>query len=401
MKILLLHEFYRTSAPSGEDNVVRQERELLEQAGHEVVTFERHNDEIDDSTLAKRIRLGVETIWSERCAREIRAELDRVQPDLVHIHNTFPLISPSAYHAIASRALPIVQTLHNFRLICAEPMLMRNGVPCEACVGRLPLPALRHRCYRGSLAATAPLALSIGGHRIAGTYRRLIHRYIALTQFAKARFVAGGLAQERIAIKPNFLAEPPQAGEGRGGFILFVGRLRGEKGVATLLEAWQRLPELPLKILGDGELRLELEQRGKSAGVKVEFLGFRPRHEVLDLMRSAEMLVVPSLWYEGFPLVVLEAFACGTPVIASALGGLDEIVNEGVNGLKFPPGDARALANAVERLTSDLALRQRMRQAARATFDEHYSASRNLDQLLAIYRDAIRSAGRAQPRSDS
>jgi glycosyltransferase involved in cell wall biosynthesis len=389
MKVLLAHNYYRSSAPSGEDAVFRNERTLLERNGIDIISFERFNDDIDDSTVAKRIRLALNYAWSAETYREISALIRRTRPDLAHFHNIFPLISPSAYAACRDAGVPVVQTLHNFRFVCPGAMLLRNGRPCEDCLSRGLLPALLHRCYRDSFAATLSQVWTIASNRRRGTYRNLVDHYIALTGFAAERLVAGGLPAKRMSVKPNFLPDPPSAGTGEGGYAVYVGRLAGEKGIRTLLSAWRAFPGFPLKMAGDGPLRGELAEIIGREGLNVELLGMRNRAELIDMVGRAEMQIVPSECYEGFPLVILEALACGTPVVASRIGSLDEIVEDGITGVKFAPGEPAALADKVGGL---LACRQRlglMRRRSRALFENNYTAEINFTTIMEIYRRVL------------
>ena len=389
MKILLAHDYYRSSSPSGEDTVFRNERALLADNANDVVPFERFNDGIDDSGLRKRVRLALDGVWSKRIYEELSDVVRRTRPDLAHFHNTFPLISPSAYAACQDNGVPVVQTLHNYRLVCAGALLTRNGRPCEDCVGRTVLPAMRYRCYRGSFPATGAVVWMLTSNRRRGVYANLVNRYIALTQFAASRLVAGGLPRRRMEVQSNFLPDAPPVGRGDGNYALYVGRLSEEKGVRTLLDAWPRIDGLPLKILGDGPLRCELEQKARDGALPVEFLGFRPRDEVLAITARAVIQIVPSECYEGFPMVVLEAYACGTPVLASRIGSLDEIVVEGESGIKFEPRNAGDLAVRLNALLADRATLSAMRAKARALFDEKYTAARNYSRLIDIYGAAV------------
>ena len=391
MKVVVAHEFYRSSAPSGEDAVVRNERTLLEASGIEVIPFDYNNDDIDVSTFSKRVALGIDTVWSRRSYRSFRRFLRKVQPDVVHCHNTFPVLSPSIYSACRDEAAPVVQTLHNYRLICPNALLMRGGQPCEACVGRLPLPALRYRCYRDSVSATLPLALMIGFNRMIGLYRTGVARYIALTRFAAAKLKDGGLPANRVMVKPNFLPEPPLPGTGDGGYAVFVGRLTEEKGVRTLLQAWRRVHGLPLKIVGDGSLRNELESMASKDRLEVDFLGSLKHTEVLRIVGRALLQIIPSECYEGFPMVVLEAYACGTPIVASRIGSLDELVAEGETGRKFQAADPNDLAMTVTNLVHERDLLTGMRTKCREIFENNYSAARSEELLRNIYREAIES----------
>ncbi|MBV6467365.1 MAG: glycosyl transferase family 1 [Candidatus Brocadia sp.] len=389
MKILICHNYYRSSAPSGEDAVFRNERELLKERGVEVILFERFNDDIDDSTLNKRLQVALNGTWSRQTYNELSDMIRKTRPDVAHFHNTFPQISPSAYAACQDNSVPVVQTLHNYRLICPSALLMRNAHPCEDCVGTTLLPALRHRCYRDSLFATGALVWMLVQNRWRGTYKTLVNRYIALTRFAAVKLVEGGLPESRIETKPNFLQNMPNAGNGGGGYAVYVGRLSKEKGVQTLIEAWKQIIGFPLKVLGDGPLRTELEEQVQQQGMQVEFLGFRTREEIFKIVSNAELQIIPSEWYEGFPMVVLEAYACGTPVVASRIGSLDEIILEGKTGVKFEPGNSKDLANKVLKLYTDKSRLNIMRLKARALFDEKYTADKNYFKLMEIYHNAI------------
>jgi glycosyltransferase involved in cell wall biosynthesis len=384
LKILLAHNYYRSSAPSGEDAAFRGELALLERAGHDVIPFERHNDDIDETTLRRRWALALAGAWSRQSYDDMAALIRRRRPDVAHFHNTFPLISPSAYAACQDNRVPVVQTLHNYRLICANGMLLREGKPCEACVNTSLLPALRYRCYRGSLPATGAVVWMLARNRWRGAYGRLVDQYIALTNFAAGRLVAGGLPAERMIVKPNFLDAPPIGAEARENFAVYIGRLSAEKGVRTLLNAWRQVPSLPLKIVGDGPLRAELADTAARQGLAIEVLGQRPRDEVLRLVRRAALQIVPSEWYEGFPMVILEAYASATPVVASRIGGLAEIVEHERTGLLFSPGNAADLAAKVQSL-ADSPARQAYGRAARDVFERKYTAERNLAMLMEIY----------------
>lgn len=398
MRVLLCHDYYRSSAPSGEDSVFRSERRLLESNGVEVISYERFNDNIREETLAEKVALARDTIWSRASYRELSALIRTKRPKVAHFHNTFPLISPSAYAACRDNGVPVVQTLHNYRFVCAGALLLREGKPCEDCLGTTLLPALRHRCYRGSFAATSVLVSMLMFNRWRKSYTNLVNRYIALTPSAVPRLARGGLPETKIAVKPNFLSDPPSVGRGNGGFVLYVGRLTAEKGVRTLIDAWRRMNGIPLKIVGDGALRIELEEKAKQGGLSVEFLGFIPHSMVLDMVRDAAALIVPSACYEGFPTAVIEAYACGTPVIASRLGSLDEVVLDGETGLKFATGNAHDLARTVRALLGDTERIARMRKAARALFEQQYTAEKNYAALIRIYEAAIHDLEQCKTR---
>lgn len=400
MKILIIHNHYRSSAPSGEDTVVRNESELLRSNGYEVEFFKRFNDDIDESKPLNRVALAIDTTWSRASKKSLAAAIRRFRPEVVHVHNIFPQISPSAYAACREAGVPVVQTLHNYRFICANALLTRNSAPCEECVGRLPWPALRHRCYRDSLGPTAAIVAMQTINRLRGVYRNLVDCYIALTRFSADRFIAGGLPRERVVVKPNFIPDLPPVGSGAGGFVVYVGRLSAEKGVRTLLRAWGECRAIPLKILGEGPLRAELTEYARSRALPVEFLGYCSREQVLATVGDAIFSVIPSECYEGFPLVVLESLACGTPVLASNIGSLGEIVQPAF-GKTFESGRAESLSAAVQLLAQDSNLRGTMRREAREVLTSRYSARTNLSQLSHIYAEVVARNPNRSARSET
>jgi len=384
MKVLQVHNFYQQ--PGGEDQVYDAERELLTRHGHEVIRYAVHNDAIRNMSA---LELGIRTIWSRKSYLAVRETLREHKPDIVHAHNTFPLISPALHHAAGAEQVPLVQTLHNYRLICAGATLYRKGRVCEDCVHSLtPWPAVRHACYRNSRAATVVAASMLLAHRAAGTWASRVQQYIALTGFSKQKFVEGGLPANLISIKPNFLPSDPGAGPGSGGYAMFAGRLSEEKGLRTLLEAWRNIPDIPLKIAGDGPLRPFLENR-LSTLRQVEYLGRREHRHILELLRQARFLVFPSEWYEGLPMVIVEALACGTPVIASALGSMTELIQDGTNGYSFEPGNPDSLAGCIRLL---LANGRDLRKAARLSYERNYTPERNYELLMNIYGNASSTA---------
>ena len=319
----------------------------------------------------------------------------RFRPDVVHVHNFFPLFSPAVYYACRTAGVPVVQTLHNYRLLCANSLLFRDGHVCEECVGRsFAWPAIAHACYRGSRAGTASIAIMQASHRIARTWQERVDLYIALTEFSRAKLVEGGLPAEKIVVKPNFASRDIATGNGRGGYALFVGRLSPEKGLDVLLEAWKRMRmSIPLRIVGDGPLAGRVRE---AAGESVSYLGPREKSEVLGLMQSASLLILPSMWYEGFPMVIVEAFQVGLPVVASDLGSLSSLVTPGRTGLLFRPGDPSALAERVEWAFAHPEELSRMRRQARAEHEANYTPERNYELLMQIYDRVINKTNARQ-----
>lgn len=388
MKVLFIHNYYRSSAPSGEDTVAVNERSMLISNGVDVVSYEKANDDLNPITLLDKFRIGLRYVWSEITYREVTDLIKQEQPDMAHIHSIHPQISPSVYAACQDMGVPVVHTLHNFRHICPGALLQRDSRPCEECIGRLPFNALRYRCYRNSLAATGTLFWMITYNRLRGTFTKQVNRYIALTRFSASRLVAGGLPEDRIEVKPNFLAIAPPVSRNRQNFAVFVGRLGDEKGVKTLLKAWSSVIGLPLKVLGDGLLRPELELMARNSGLDIEFMGNRSKEEVLAIIGQALMQIVPSECYEGFPMVIIEAYACATPVIASRIGSLAEIVVDGETGLHFKAGDHNDLALKVNELASNPELASRLGIRSQEIFLEKYSQEQNFNQLMGIYERA-------------
>jgi len=379
MKILIAHNAYQHRG--GEDVVVEAEIALLRSYGHDVQIYQRHNDEIKQMSGTAAAAAAV---WSARSMREIGQACERFAPDVIHVHNSFPLISPSLYWAAARRNVPVVQTLHNFRMICPQAMLLRDGKICEDCVGKLPWRAVARKCYRDSAPQSAVLAGMLTLHRAAGTFQHKITRYIALNQFCKDKFIEGGLPEALISIKPNFAARRPAPLEQarRGG--LFVGRLAPEKGLDTLIDAIAQMGHASIKIVGAGPMEPRIRQAFGDA-----YLGFQPAERITALLHEAQYLVVPSTCYETFGLVAIEAFACGTPVIASRHGGLGELVKDGVTGLLVDPSDAADLAAKIAWAERHPEAMRRMGRAARVEYEAKYTPEKNYRMLIEIYEDAI------------
>jgi len=385
MKIVIVHNTYQQ--PGGEDVAVEAESNLLERRGHTVIRYSRSNDEMAMMSAPRRLLMVKDMIHSEKSKREMLDLLRDERPDLVHVHNTFMMVSPSVFEACREAGIPVVQTLHNYRLLCPGWSLCREGKVCEECIESGLWRGVWHGCYRDSRLMTAAVALMLQVHRMRGTWSHDVGGYVALTNFARDKFIEGGLPASRIGVKPNFLESDPGKRCSSGGFALFVGRLSAEKGAEVLLQAWQKLKgTIPLVIMGDGPLREPLESEAAARNLSnITFAGWRSRGEILSAMKSASLLITPSLWYEGFPMTVVEAFACGIPVICSRLGGLREIVEDGSTGLHFSPGDAEDLAGKLDLLWTQPARLAEMGRAAREEYKGNYTAERNYELMMQIY----------------
>jgi len=381
MRVLIVHNKYLEYG--GEDAVVRDESALLRERGIEVEQYQRDNADIADLS---KLRVAIDTVWSTRSAREVGAVLDRFRPDVVHCHNTFPLVSPSVYQAAGQRKIPVVQSLHNFRLVCPQAFLLRYDKPCEACLGSLPWRGVVHRCYRGSAAQSSVLVAMVGINRMLGTYQKSVTRYVALNDFCRRKFIQSGLPADRIVVKPNFVDLPAFSTDmpRRGG--LYVGRLAREKGIHVIADALRSLPlaERALDVIGQGsEARALAEIEG------VRMLGRQAADQIYLAMSRAAYLLMPSIWYENFPRVLVEAFGCGLPVIASRLGAMAELVEDGVTGLLAEPGDAADLAAKIAWADRNPEAMREMGRLARARYERKYTAKANFETLTAIYREAI------------
>jgi glycosyltransferase involved in cell wall biosynthesis len=388
VNILLLHNSYLQAG--GEDVVYANESKLLERHGHRVTRFSVHNDQV---AAMPRVKLAAKTLWNRSACREIAGIIRANRIQVCHFHNTFPLISPAAYYAARDEGVPVVQTLHNFRLICPKAVLFRDGRVCEDCVhAPFAWPSVLHRCYRGDRAATAVTALMLATHRVVGTWQNRIGVYIALSRYCRDKFVEAGLPADQIVVKPNFLMDDPGAGPGDGAYALFVGRLAEEKGVRTLLQAWKALPSsIPLKIAGDGPLSGEVAAASQQSP-HIEHLGRVPSARVTALMQKATALIFASEWFEAGPMTIVEALACGTPVIASNLGSAGEVVADGRTGFHFLAGDPHSLAETVR---SRWAALGDLRRAARQQFEAEHTPQQNYRRLMSAYALAGAQAAEA------
>lgn len=386
MRILVVHNHYRHR--SGEDLSFAALVEALQARGNAVYTYACDNQSIDSRNLSL---VGMKAVWNMKSYAGIRTAVAQSGAEIVHFVNVFPLISPAGYYGARSAGAAVVQALHNYRWLCPNALLFRAGRLCEDCLGlRFPWPGVIHGCYRSSRMASAAAAAMCGVHRYLGTLQSTVDQYIALTRFSARKHIEGGFPPNRMSVCPNFMPFDPGIGIAGGGFVFYAGRLAEEKGVDTLVEATQLWSsQVQLVIAGSGPYLSRLGQFVPGQA-RVRFLGDSPQQTLLDWMKSAEAVIVPSKCYEGLPRVIIEAFATGTPVIASNIGALPELVEHGRTGLLFRPGDAEDLAAKVDWFLSHPRQARAMRREARAEFEAKYTAERNYPLLMEIYERAIR-----------
>jgi glycosyltransferase involved in cell wall biosynthesis len=382
LKIIVAHNLYQHRG--GEDTVVEAEVALLRSAGHEVHVYERHNSDLQSASGLKKMGMLSDVFWSRRTVSDFTNLIDDMSPDVIHVHNTLPLISPSIYWIANRRRVPVVQTLHNFRLLCPQALLLRDGKVCELCLNGVPWQSIRFGCYRSSRVETAAIAGTIQLHRTIGTWSEKVAKYIALNEFCREKFVAGGIPPQKIVVKPNFIDLDDRAVSEREG-LLFVGRLSHEKGISVLRDCVSYLESgVGFDVIGSGP-----EESLLSDDPRFYLHGQKTQSEVHAAMFKARALVLPSIWYENFPRTIVEAFACGLPVIASDLGAMRELVKHGVTGLRFVPGDSQDLARQINFAQSNPEKMIEMGKNARQFYENNLTGSKNISQLVEIYRSVI------------
>jgi glycosyltransferase involved in cell wall biosynthesis len=381
MNILTVHSRYQLRG--GEEECLDAETNLLRGMGHHVHRFEQDNSLVSQ---INPLSLAFKTVWSKDAYQALQKQLKTRVYDIVHVHNFFPMLSPSVYYAAEAAGVPVVQTLHNYRLLCPNGLFFRDNRICEDCLGKaIPWPGAFHGCYRGDRAATTVTAAMLAVHRAFRTWQTKVDTYIALTEFARLKFIEGGLPAEKIMVKPNFIDPDPTIGNGSGGYALYVGRLSVEKGLNTLLSAWEKLQgKMPLKIVGDGPLANQVSEAVAKL-LNVEWLGQKSLSEVYDLMGDATVAIFPSSWYETFGRIVIESFAKGTPAIVVDLGAAAELVDHGRTGLHFQLDNPENLAAKVEWVLSHPIEIAQMRRAARSEFEAKYTGGINYRKLMDIY----------------
>jgi glycosyltransferase involved in cell wall biosynthesis len=379
MRVLILHSRYLSGDASGENRVVRDEAKLLADGGHAVRVYD------PSPTRAHGMRLittAIDAVWSMEGSKVARDLIRGFRPDIVHCHNLFPMLSPAVVRTCHSEGIPVVITMHNYRLMCLPSTFLRDGRVCEDCIGRAPWPGVIHRCYRQSLPGSATIATSLLLHRSLRTFE-YVSLFLAVSPFVREKHIEAGLRADRIRVKSNFTWSVPRR-EGTGRNFLYLGRLSPEKGVTTLVRAWADVGA-DLVVVGDGPDADELRAEAPSS---VRFAGPLPGDDVVDLIREARAVLVPSVWYEAQPRVILEAYAAGVPVIASRIGGLPDLITEGESGLLVAPGDRTAWAEAANRLLNDEEA-VLFGEGAYRLWQERFSPARGLVALEEVYREAV------------
>ncbi len=379
-KILIIHNKYRYLG--GEDSVVNDEISLLQSKGHDVQLFSKTNLSIANT---KSPQLFFDTIWSRKTNIELTDTINKRKPDIIHIHNTFPLISPSVYYTAKNLKIPVVQTLHNFRLMCLKALLLRNNAICEDCIGKTPWRGLIHKCYHDSFLRSLAIFSMLTTHRALGTYRKHINQYIALSEFSKKLFIKGGLPAEKISIKPNFVAIGKPISSNRSG-LLYVGRLSPEKGFNILVKALANQNSIRASIIGEGP---EQALTPHTETTNLEYLGWLDSHSVYKHMRNSQFIVIPSICYENFPRTLVEAYACELPVIASNIGPLGQLVKDGKTGLLFKPGSADDLLRKIQWAVNNPNKIRKMGENARKYYEQYYNVETNYQILKNIYYKAL------------
>lgn len=388
MKILIIHNEYKK--PGGEDVVLNQEEKLLKDNNHTVEKFIISNNQIDNSNLLSSLKLGLNTIWSKISYRDVKEKVKEFKPDIVHIHNTFPLLSPSIYWAIKSEGVPVVQTVHNYRLTCANGLLLKGGKPCEECIGStFFLPGIKNKCYRNSTKSTIPVTSMLTFNKLIGTYNKKIDGYITLTSFAKEMLSKSNIPSNKIYVKPNFINAPfyaPTSSVERKNQYVFLGRAAHEKGLDLLLDSVESFDSnFKLLIVGDGPQKDELQEKYK-LNKNIIWKGWLSRESAINILKESKGLIIPSRVYEGFPLVCLESLSVGTPIIAPNHAGFPEIVKDNMHGYLFKPSNNKSLQENIEKLfrLSEVEW-QKMSNACRDLYIKDFSPESNYKQLMNIY----------------
>lgn len=387
-KILIVHNYYQI--PGGEDTVVDNEKQLLIKNGHEVILYTRHNNEIKSKKLIEKIILPFETMFSLKTYKEIKEVIQKERIDLVHVHNTLPLISPSVYYAANKMKVPVVQTIHNFRLICPGATLTNRNYICEKCIEKNLLFSIKNRCYRKSFFQTIVIALTLKFNRIIGSYKK-VNKYIALTDFNKKK-LSKVLDKKNICVKPNFQYKDIKVNKiSEKKYFVFIGRLDKLKGINFLVETWTNISDKTLLIIGLGPEENAIKNYIYKNNIEnIKVLGFKDSNEIINILKDSIAIIVPSQWYEGFPMTIIEALSCGVPIIGGNIGNVSQIVKHNYNGLLFQYNDKKDLIKNIKKL-EDKELLKKLSEGAIEDYKINYNKEKNYEKLIEIYNEAFKS----------
>lgn len=382
--VLMAHNYYQV--PGGEDTVFHNEVKMLEKNGHKVTKYTRHNDEIKVG-LINKLKLGMDTIFSFKTYKEVKKLIDENDIDVVHVHNTLPLISPSIYYAAMAKKVPVVQTIHNFRLLCPGATFTKNGKICEDCINKGLRQSLKNKCYRNSFFQTFIIYTMLSIHRFIGTYNKV--NYITLTKFNKNKMCNLVKNEKKIYIKPNFVQLREFSQRNLDNYFVYIGRLDEIKGINFLVESWKYIDKsCILYIIGGGpeEKRIKTYIRENKLD-NIKMLGFMERESAFEIMAKSRAVIVPSKWYEGFPMTIAESFSLGIPVIGSKLGNIEAIIEDGYSGLLFESSNSNSLKGVVEKLFHNRKSNEELGNNAYKSFNQLYSDEENYNILIEIYRN--------------
>ena len=380
--ILIVHNYYQI--PGGEDTVVANEKKMLEEHGHRVVLYNRHNTELKEMPKLKKICIPITTIFNPRTYNEIKRIIKTEKIDIVHVHNTLNLVSPAVYYAARALEVPVVQTIHNFRLLCPGATFYRDGHICEICMENGLWCAIKHKCYRGNRAQTLVCVLSTWFHRMTGIYGKI--NYICLTEFNRKKLLnLEQIKPEKVFVKPNFVEgeDSFNSGENQKNQFVFVGRLDKLKGIDILFEAWKRMGDTApkLRVCGSGPMEDWCKSFIRQNRVNIEMCGFVSNKEARKMIANSKALVLATQWYEGFPMSIVEAFSVGTPVICSDFGNAGSVVDEGITGYKFECESIESIILAVEKMREKPLDREKIKEL----YEMKYSENVNYKILSDIY----------------
>lgn len=384
--VLMAHNYYKV--PGGEDTVFHNEVNMLEKNGHKVIKYTRHNDEIKSGILSK-LKLGIDTIFSLKTYKEVKKLIDENDIDVVHVHNTLPLISPSIYYAARNKKVPIVQTIHNFRLLCPGATFTRCGEICEDCVSKSLEQSLKHKCYRNSLFQTFIMYTMLKLHRIIGTYDKI--NYITLTEFNKQKLSTLVKDESKIHVKPNFVEKREYIERTLEDYFVYIGRLDDIKGINFLVEAWKNIDKnINLYIIGTGPEEEKLKHTiSENRLNNVKLLGFMKREDAFKVIEKSRAIIIPSKWYEGFPMTIAESFSLGVPVIGSNIGNIKSIIENKSSGLLFEINDVEDLKKVVENTFYSKEKNKILGENAYKEFNVKYTDIVNYKKLREIYIEIV------------